>query len=484
MRSKLGVAALVSWRAWRPPELRWFRVLALTLVSLAAAAALPVAAVAAAPSNNDFDAATVVATMPFSDSIDTREATTASDDPGSCFINNSVWYRLTPDHDMTARITVAGSNYDAIIGLYTGSRGSLQNLDCGRQLVPDLHAGVTYYLMINGCCYLGGPDGGDLRLSINEVSPPANDDWDTAMTVTGAPFQVTETTLLATTAADDDFFYGKKSVWFSFTPSAAGRVAISTLGSDYQTDVAVNTGTRDSRGYAACDYPQPGVQWCTVEAGTTYHVVVSAAYGVGGTLVFSVLDLPTMSLSIDDRAVIGLPGNPAAVRMTGTATCSEAITVYVDAWFIQGNASSATQAQPIACSPGGVAWALDVPDYGYFVPGPGTATMSGGGGGAAGPVYASVASPVVLKRYVAGEAEIEHLMAQVDAFSLPKLGASLHDKLATAQRMLVSGKVKQGCENLDNFLSQVKAQTGKGLTVEQARSLTAGAVEAKGVIGC
>lgn len=50
--------------------------------------------------------------------------------------------------------------------------------------------------------------------------------------------------------------------------------------------------------------------------------------------------------------------------------------------------------------------------------------------------------------------------------------------------MLVSGKVKQGCENLDNFLSQVKAQTGKGLTVEQARSLTAGAVEAKGVIGC
>ena len=126
------------------------------------------------------------------------------------------------------------------------------------------------------------------------------------------------------------------------------------------------------------------MQWCTVEAGTTYHVVVSAAYGVGGTLVFSVLDLPTMSLSIDDRAVIGLPGNPAAVRMTGTATCSEAITVYVDAWFIQGNASSATQAQPIACSPGGVAWALDVPDYGYFVPGPGTATMSGGGGGAAG----------------------------------------------------------------------------------------------------
>jgi hypothetical protein len=222
MKSRLGVAALMSRRARRRSgSLRLF---ALSLVSLAAVAALPAAAVAAAPSNDDFDAATVVATVPFSDSIDTREATTASDDPGRCFINNSVWYRFTPDHDMTVRITVAGSSYDAIIGLFTGARGSLQDLDCGRQLVPELHAGVTYYLMVNGCCYLGGPDGGDLKLSIKEALPPANDDWDTATTVTSVPFQVTETTLLATTSADDDFFYGKKSVWFSFTPSTAGRV--------------------------------------------------------------------------------------------------------------------------------------------------------------------------------------------------------------------------------------------------------------------
>jgi hypothetical protein len=196
-----------------------------------------------------------------------------------------------------------------------------------------------------------------------------------------------------------------------------------------------------------------------------------------------VLDLPTIALSIDNRAVIGLPNNPAAVRITGTATCSEAITLYFDAWFIQGNASSVAQGQ-IACSPGGVPWAVDVPDYGYFVPGDGTATMSAGGGGVAGPVYASVASPVVLTRYVRGEAEIADLIAQVDSLNVGKLGTSLHDKLATAQRMLASGKVKQACENLDSFLGQVKAQTGKGLTVDQGRSLTAGAREAKEVIGC
>jgi hypothetical protein len=458
-------------------------VLVVSAAAVAAMAVFPAAAVAAAPSNDDFDASTVVAALPFSDATDTREATRASDDPGACFVNNSVWYRFAPDRDMNARISVAGSSYDAIIGLYTGTRGSLQNVDCGRQLVPNLQAGVTYYLMVNGCCYIGGPDGGDLKLSIEEVFPPANDDWDTATPVTSLPFQATETTLLATTAADDDFFYNKKSVWFSFTPTTARRVAISTTGSDYQTDVAVHSGTRDARGYAACDYPASGVQWCNLEAGTTYHIVVSAAYAVGGTLVFAVLDLPTMTLSIDARAVIGLPDNPAAFRITGRATCSEAMTIYYEAWFIQDNANTFAQGQ-IACSPSGTQWAVDFPDSGYFLPGDGTATMNASGVGVAGPVYASAASSVALIRFVKGQAELAGLISQVDSLHLSQLGTSLRDKLATAQRMLVSGKVRQACENLDSFLGEVKAQTGKGLTMNQGRSLTTGAQEAKRVIGC
>lgn len=138
---------------------------------------------------------------------------------------------------------------------------------------------------------------------------------------------------------------------FSFTPSASDRVAISTIGSDYQTDVAVYTGARESRAYAVCDYPISGVLWCDVEAGMTYHIVVSAAYGFGGTLVFSVIELPTVTLSIDNRALIGHPSNPAAVRISGTVSCSEPMSMWFEAWFIQGNASSAASGQITAPRP-------------------------------------------------------------------------------------------------------------------------------------
>ena len=123
-----------------------------------------------------------------------------------------------------------------------------------------------------------------------EELPPPNDDWDSATIVTGIPFEVTQSTLLATTDPDQDSFWFKKTVWFSFTPSADRRVAITRVGSDYPTDAFVYTGTRDSRVPVECDYPLTEVLQCNVEAGTTYHITVSARYGDGGTLVFAVLD--------------------------------------------------------------------------------------------------------------------------------------------------------------------------------------------------
>jgi hypothetical protein len=319
-----------------------------------------------------------------------------------------------------------------------------------------------------------------IAAGVNDPTPrPPNDDWDGATTVTGVPYQLTESTSDATTASDDDFFYSKKTVWFSFTPSTDRRVAISTIGSDYQTDVAVYTGMRDSRGYASCDYPISGVQWCNVAAGTTYHIVVSAAYGAGGNLVFSVLDIPTIELTIDNRVLIGHPSSPSAVRVSGTVVCSEPMTLSFEAWFIQGNASSAASGQ-IGCSSTMSSWTVDVPDYGYFTPGAGTATMSAGGSGVAGPVYASVGASVLLTRY--DQALVADLIALVNSYGLGKLGASLTDKLITVQRMLEANKRNQAIETVDSFISQVKAQKGKGLTIQQATELTNRAQEIRSAI--
>ena len=383
--------------------------------------------------------------------------------------------QATPPDGLTGVTAIAAGLYHSLALKSDGSIVTWGENNNGEGTPPPGIYGVTT---------IAGAAGYSVAIAagVNDPTPrPPNDDWDTATIVTGVPYQLTESTVDATTAADDDFFYSKKTVWFSFTPSADRRVAISTIGSDYQTDVAVYTGTRNSRGYAPCDYPISGVQWCSVTAGTTYHVVVSAAHGVGGTLVFSVVDLPTITVTIDNRALIGHPSSPTTVRVSGTVVCSEPMTLSFEAWFIQGNASSAASGQ-ISCSSTTTSWTVDVPDYGYFTPGAaGTATMSAGGSGVAGPVYASVGVSVLLTRY--DQALVADLIALVKSYSLGKLGTSLTDKLVTAQRMLEANKRRQAVETLDSFIHQVNAHKGKGLTIEQARELTNRAQDIKTAIG-
>jgi len=381
--------------------------------------------------------------------------------------------QATPPDGLTGVTAIAAGLYHSLALKSDGTIETWGENDNGEGTPPPGIYGVTA---------IAGAAGYSVAIAagVNDPTPrPPNDDWDSATTVTGVPYHLTEDTLNATTASDDDFFYSRKTVWFDFTPSTDRRVAISTIGSDYQTDVAVHTGTRNSRGYASCDYPLTGVQWCDLVAGTTYHIVVSAAYGVGGRLVFSVLDLPTIELTIDNRVLIGHPSSPSAVRVSGSVVCSEPMTLYFEAWFIQGNASSASSGQ-IGCSPTTTSWTVDVPDYGYFTPGAGTATISAGGSGVAGPVYASVGASVLLTRY--DQALVADLIGLVKSYSLGKLGTSLTDKLVTVQRMLEANKRDQAIATLDSFLSQVKAQTGKGLTFERAADLTNRAQEIKSAI--
>ena len=83
----------------------------------------------------------------------------------------------------------------------------------------------------------------------------------------------------------------------------------------------------------------------------------------------------------------------------------------------------------------------------------------------------------------AGE-QLVALINAVDGYGLGKLGTSLHDKLVTVQRMLAAGKKQQACDNLTSFISQVKAQNGKGLSTSQVNDLTGRAQLIKTVIGC
>ena len=160
-------------------SLRRIPVSRLAIVVIAVCLASQLAAIApaqaVAPPNDDFDSAAVVASLPASFVQDTTEATTAGDDPAICAGGNanSVWYRYTPATTRIVTIDTSGSDYDTVLAVWTGSRGSLSSVICNddyyslqSQVEFTAEAGTTYY--IEATSY--SSPGGQLALSFSALA--------------------------------------------------------------------------------------------------------------------------------------------------------------------------------------------------------------------------------------------------------------------------------------------------------------------------
>jgi hypothetical protein len=108
------------------------------------------------PPNDDFNAPTVIPSMPFTVSENITNATTAPDDPFCVGHAQTVWFAFTPAQNMRIEANTFGSNYDTTLSVYTGSRGSLTQLACNDDSVSvqsrirfDAVAGTTYYFMVS-----------------------------------------------------------------------------------------------------------------------------------------------------------------------------------------------------------------------------------------------------------------------------------------------------------------------------------------------
>jgi hypothetical protein len=133
-------------------------------------------ALAAPPANDDFDDATVIPGLPFTDQIDTSEATTAPDDPDCFGAGPTVWYTFSPNQDMRIAADTFGSDYDTTLSVYTGTRGDLLQIACNddsdslqSRVVFDAAANETYFFMVGA--FASGP-GGNLAFNIDVAPPP------------------------------------------------------------------------------------------------------------------------------------------------------------------------------------------------------------------------------------------------------------------------------------------------------------------------
>jgi hypothetical protein len=80
-----------------------------------------------------------------------------------------------------------------------------------------------------------------------------------------------------------------------------------------------------------------------------------------------------------------------------------------------------------------------------------------------------------------GSAQLGDLLADVQGVGP---GKSLAAKVEAAQAALAAGDTVGACAALDSFLAEVRAQSGKKITVPQAQALAADANRIKAVIGC
>jgi hypothetical protein len=132
------------------------------------------------PTNDTFDNATVIPSPPFSDTLDTTEATSDPDDAeavAACGVSvttaKSVWYQYTAPVDQAVIIDTSGSDYSVGVGVFTGAPGGFVAQTCfagsGTLFAT---AGVTYHFAIAD---IGGGTGGTLRLSVTVPPPPTID---------------------------------------------------------------------------------------------------------------------------------------------------------------------------------------------------------------------------------------------------------------------------------------------------------------------
>ena len=281
--------------------------------------AIPDTALAAPPPNDDFDDAAPVSALPFAATQDVTGATQAEDDPpthrSTCEpLLGSVWYTYTAAEAGWVAVDTAGSDYQTVVTVWQGARGSLSLVTCRRSI--SIHepararffaaAGEAYHVAI---AWMFGPTGANLALRMHAAPFPPNDDFDNATVVPGLPFVDELDATDATPAADDPLWCGgpatNATVWYVFTPETT-TVLDATVGT--ARVLSAWTGSRGALNLVACSETlfgerRPGIKF-TANAGTTYYFMVDTYAGVSpGPVVFTLPRKSSLSVRLPRKPV-------------------------------------------------------------------------------------------------------------------------------------------------------------------------------------
>jgi hypothetical protein len=248
-------------------------------------------------SNDNMADATVVNSLPFDDATKSLGATTEPGEPSpNCAlyaIEGTVWYSFTAPADMPVVIDTAGSDFAAVVAVWTADPFGYSQHACNNGFLFSLSTrfafqathGVTYLIQVgrNSLLYSGAD-----RLTIHMEAGvrPANDNFADAAEISAIPSSISADIVAATTEAHEpksSCAFGPilNTVWYRYTPASDTYVLADTAGSDVAShDLTVYQGpSLGNLTQIACGWPfgSPSHQLAFLaKAGQTYYLQAAA----------------------------------------------------------------------------------------------------------------------------------------------------------------------------------------------------------------
>ena len=278
-------------------------VAALATLAVVALFAFAASAEAATPSNDNFANAITLAGASGSQSGSNLQATAEGGEPANHEAelgqpsdlgnpSTSVWYEWTaPASGLVGFDTEdPGTNYDSVLGVYTGSLGSLHEVEfnddyggSGRtsRVVFEATAGQTYKLGVGGFSTLAGA----FTLKWGPAARPANDGFASATLIAGSSGTFAGSNFDASEESGEPKNHsvsgdlGADSVWYEWTAPSSGRYAFTAPGTSWNNKEAfvpaIGAYTGDLSGLNEVGFGTRALGF-EATAGTTY------AIGLGG----------------------------------------------------------------------------------------------------------------------------------------------------------------------------------------------------------
>jgi hypothetical protein len=249
--------------------------------------------------NDAFSNATILSGSSGTMSGDNIGATKQSGEPDHADNSggSSVWFRWTAPSTGQFFFNTVGSDFDTLLAVYTGNNinnltAVASNDDANTNLTSAVSiratSGTVYRVAVDG--YDGAT--GVVALAWGPEVPPANDYFTNAQLISGTIGSVSGTNVGATRETGEPDHAGgpgPRSIWFRWTAPSTNEVLMTTAGSDFDTTLAVYTGTSVSALVEVASNDEFEADSTSAvnfvpSVGTTYRIAVDSYSGQMGAV--------------------------------------------------------------------------------------------------------------------------------------------------------------------------------------------------------